>query len=85
MTPKQRLVSIFKKHDYTEEHNRYISAYTSNPVYFPSFKQWLVSSEPSCNIIKKAIAEAGYKNPSSDRTWLTAIQVYAQVGSLKNI
>ncbi len=83
MTPKQKLVSIFKKHDYTEEHNRYLAAHTNNPVYFPSFKGWLTFSEDSYGIINKAIVESGYKNPGSDRAWLTASKVYAQVGSLK--
>ena len=84
MTPKQKLVKIFNKHDYTEEHNRYISAHTSSPDYFPSFKDWLIFHESAYNILKKAIEEAGYKNPLSDRTWITAAQVYAQVGALKN-
>lgn len=83
MTPKQKLINIFKKHDYMEEHKRYVAAHTSNPVYYPSFEKWLLSSEPVSDILEKAIAEAGYKNPNSDRTWITVTQVYTQVGKLK--
>lgn len=83
MTPKQKLVKIFKKHDYTEEYNRYVTAHANNPVYFPSFKQWLAYTATSYSTLKGAIEKAGYKSPNSDRTWTTAIQVYAQVGSSK--
>ena len=83
MTPKQKLIKLFKEHNYSEEYSRYIIAHAQNSVYFPNFENWLTYSEPGYNVIGKAIAEAGYKNTNSNRTWLTASKVYAQIGALK--
>lgn len=83
MTPKQKLIKLFKEHDYSEEYLRYTIAHAKNPVYFPNFEDWLTYSEPGYNIIGKAIVGAGYKNTKSDCTWLTASKVYSQIGALK--
>ena len=83
MTPKQKLIKLFKEHDYSEEYSRYTIAHAKNPVYFPNFENWLTCIESGYNVIGKAIVEAGYKNTTSNRTWLTASKVYAQIGALK--
>lgn len=83
MTPKQKLIKLFQKHDYAKEYSSYLTAHAKNPTYFPNFKQWLAYNEPAYHILSKAIVAAGYKNTHSDRTWVTASKVYAQVGSLK--
>lgn len=87
MTPKQKLIKLFKEHDYSEEYSRYTIAHASNPVYYPNFENWLTCTDSDIdsgyNVICKAIVAAGYKNTTSNRTWLTASKVYAQVGALK--
>jgi hypothetical protein len=83
MTPKQKLIKLFQEHDYAKEYSCYLIAHAKDPIEFPSFKEWLAYYESGYPVIGKTIVAAGYKNTSSDRTWSTAIQVYVQVGSLK--
>lgn len=83
MTPKQKLIKLFQKYDYAKEYSRYLIAHAKDPIEFPSFKEWLAYYESGYPVIGKTIVAAGYKNTTSDRTWDTATQVYAQVGSLK--
>lgn len=48
--------------------------------YYPSFSDWLEHFASNSDVLKEAIEFAGYHYPQNDRTWLTAIYAFDEVG-----
>lgn len=88
MTKKQQLFDWFATNvDYSAEYSTFMQAREDERREHPNsiflketFKDWLNMHANNYDVLNTAIKVAGYKNPQSDRTWDTAIKVYAEAG-----